>query len=920
MKNKILLLFSLAIVGNQMTIMAQTSSSSGTLEALPKTDRIVPFNIQDEGISLPITWGLDTAWPSEENIRRGVAYVGPERIDVVRVSFQPTYPITDEGELTQYQKDSIDLRLKLVDLTGADTKLAINCDHPHVDDWYIGNPERWAQLIELTTKRYQAAGREVVSIAPFNEPDFGWGQGDINDFYNIAKLLQENPFFDQIRICGGNTLNCDRALEWYNFLKDYLDEGNTHQLAGTFDNYASFFETVRNNGHYATADELHNVMEAMVGVEYGMQTGIWWGTTEHARAEFVKASDGTRLAYTEHRPNWTAAAVYRNPEGEIKGFVGSSERLAAATTYRFISESEDVFFNGYGPQREFIVDMPGGTGYQEGQTNAECVVDITSGEDVPDPINGEYVLLNKSTNKVMEIDGNSNFGAGSNIKVNNYTFTKKYQKWNIKPVANTVGGDFSYYSITSSLNQLSPDILNWSLEEGGNIIAYTHAGGNNQQWFLEYAGDGWYYIRSRHSALCLESVAGNVQQGVKDGKDNQLWRFLKSDIKRIRIKDLDAPKNLTAEERAASIQLKWDGQSDATCYTILRSEQSGGPYKVIGRYVTDTTFIDNKAMAGTTYYYVIRSLDDVQNRSENSTEIKATVTGTNDMVLHYSFEGNLSDQSINAMNGAPYQSPSWTEDGQNGQAITFNEDNFIQLPTTCANYKQLTVATWMYWNGGTEWQRIFDFGCGEDRYMFLTPKTDKRTLRFAIKNKGEEEYIETTSNSTLLRKWVHLAVTIGEDKVTMYVNGEEVASSSSISIRPTDFMPFLNYIGRSQFDADPLFDGNIDDFFIYNYALSPEEIKALYNGETVDIQQAHTAKETFTINTLPADKNLTINWNLQDKQGNASVYSIQGTCMQNSVLNYGQNTFNVASWPEGLYILKLKYENKEEAVKFMIKH
>lgn len=55
MKNKILLLFSLAIVGGQMTTMAQTSSSSGTLEALPKTDRIVPFNIQDEGVSLPIT-------------------------------------------------------------------------------------------------------------------------------------------------------------------------------------------------------------------------------------------------------------------------------------------------------------------------------------------------------------------------------------------------------------------------------------------------------------------------------------------------------------------------------------------------------------------------------------------------------------------------------------------------------------------------------------------------------------------------------------------------------------------------------------------------------------------------------------------------------------------------------------------------
>jgi hypothetical protein len=37
-----------------------------------------------------------------------------------------------------------------------------------------------------------------------------------------------------------------------------------------------FYKTVRANGHHATGDELHNVMEAMVGVEYGMQTGIWW--------------------------------------------------------------------------------------------------------------------------------------------------------------------------------------------------------------------------------------------------------------------------------------------------------------------------------------------------------------------------------------------------------------------------------------------------------------------------------------------------------------------------------------------------------------------------------------------------------------------------------------------------------------------
>ncbi len=146
-------------------------------------------------------------------------------------------------------------------------------------------------------------------------------------------------------------LNTDQALSWYNALKGLLNEGNTHQLAGSFDNYALFYKTVRANGHHATNDELHNVMEAMVGVEYGMQTGIWWGTAELARGEFVKASFGRRLAYAEHRPNWTAASVYRSPEGKVQAFVGSSERQAVTSSYSFVSQdrmfiSTDKVLNG----------------------------------------------------------------------------------------------------------------------------------------------------------------------------------------------------------------------------------------------------------------------------------------------------------------------------------------------------------------------------------------------------------------------------------------------------------------------------------------------------------------------------------------------------------------------------------------------
>ena len=49
-----------------------------------------------------------------------------------------------------------------------------------------------------------------------------------------------------------------RQMKWYEHNKEFLDEGNTHQLAGSFDTYAEFFTKVREDGRHATADELHN--------------------------------------------------------------------------------------------------------------------------------------------------------------------------------------------------------------------------------------------------------------------------------------------------------------------------------------------------------------------------------------------------------------------------------------------------------------------------------------------------------------------------------------------------------------------------------------------------------------------------------------------------------------------------------------
>ena len=315
MKDKTLHLISILLAGcSTFPALAQNFSSSSNLKPQPTADRVVPFRLLDKGITHKyVEWGADIAWLDENNLRRSAAFMGKDNLDVVRTSFQPDLPIVD-GKMQQGTIDTLQMRVNMFKWVKPDVKLMINCDAPFMSTYYTdengANAAHWAEIIDLSTQYYQDAGYEVVSVAPFNEPDYLYNnQGSPNEakrkaeFAAIITELKQKERFNNIRMCGGNTLNTDGALSWYNYLKDQLDEGNTHQLAGSFDNFAQFFTTVREDGKHATDDEMHNVMEAMVGLEYGMQTGIWWGSAEYTRGEFCKASHGERLAYAEHRPN-----------------------------------------------------------------------------------------------------------------------------------------------------------------------------------------------------------------------------------------------------------------------------------------------------------------------------------------------------------------------------------------------------------------------------------------------------------------------------------------------------------------------------------------------------------------------------------------------------------------------------------------
>ena len=213
--------------------------------------------------------------------------------------------------------------------------------------------------------------------------------------------------------------------------------------------------------------------------------------------------------------------------------------------------------------------------------NAEQVVNITWGEDVQPVVDGTYAIANKHNRQLLTV-------SGGNAATASYTRGNTLQQWDVNPVNPRIGGDFSYCQILSVGNLQTLDVLDWSLEEGASIIMYSNSLSANQQWYLEYAGDGWFRIRNRHSSLCLQADDGTVTQQAVADNEGQLWRFLPLDV-RPRWQEVDAPTGLQAEARASSVRLTWDAteERNATFSLLRATEAEDGIYGQQDRRRTD---------------------------------------------------------------------------------------------------------------------------------------------------------------------------------------------------------------------------------------------------------------------------------------------------------------------------------------------
>lgn len=207
------------------------------------------------------------------------------------------------------------------------------------------------------------------------------------------------------------------------------------------------------------------------------------------------------------------------------------------------------------------------------------------------------------------------------------------------------------------------------------------------------------------------------------------------------------------------------------------------------------------------------------------------------VVGYYTFDEEIEDNELVDMSGTGHNvstaalDGSVLTEGKNGKALQFNgEDEYITLDESLLSGDGFTVALWVKAASWAVWGRMFDFG---DTKTDVFVAVDGRTPgTLGMREEGTESQVNCPLPPQ--GKWVHVAATFGGGKMALYVNGKQ-SQELDCPVEVSQLAagdPLGLYVGRSNWAADPMFNGAIDDLLVASRSFSADEIAAVCAGVT----------------------------------------------------------------------------------------
>ena len=168
----------------------------------------------------------------------------------------------------------------------------------------------------------------------------------------------------------------------------------------------------------------------------------------------------------------------------------------------------------------------------------------------------------------------------------------------------------------------------------------------------------------------------------------------------------------------------------------------------------------------------------------------------------------------------------------NGQlALASGGQQYVQLPANIlSNYNAVTIETWVTFPDQLP-VNCFFFGFGNangssgENYIFCAPQAGRAAITSGNYTSEQNSY---TGVDFSYHTNFHLAFVFNPPAgyLAIYTNGILAAINNSVTIGFNSVSNFYSWIGRSLYSGDPYPDFTLDEFRIYNGALSASQIAA----------------------------------------------------------------------------------------------
>ncbi len=217
--------------------------------------------------------------------------------------------------------------------------------------------------------------------------------------------------------------------------------------------------------------------------------------------------------------------------------------------------------------------------------------------------------------------------------------------------------------------------------------------------------------------------------------------------------------------------------------------------------------------------------------------------------MHYTFETSdksgttLLNNGTNSYDSTLYGGANITSNdykvGLSSLLLSAASSQYVQLPSFTPTTNGLTFSFWYRSNGNGSWAQIFAFANGAPNDNILCSPNGEVTngLSFTVYNGSTRTFVNLTDINYNDNQWRHVVWTltyytfgtIGDLTSTwnIYING--VLKTTTTNRYPSPIVTrTLCYLGRSHWAGEPYFNGNIDDFRVYNCIFSSDEVTNLY--------------------------------------------------------------------------------------------